>query len=182
MRCNYRISLLKILDELVNTKTLSGLGYNLFMSEPQITLIPVTVDNWRHVAALQVSPEQQEFVAEPAYYLCLCHYGGLWQPLAVQLGQEIIGYLQWAVDDHDGSCWLGGIIIDSHQQGKGYGKLAVQAAIKQLSREHGFNHFALSYQPDNTRARKLYLSLGFSETSETEGDEVVARLWIPSNR
>lgn len=150
------------------------------MTESQIILTPVTAENWRQVAALQVSPDQREFVAEPAYYLCLCHYGGLWQPLAVQLGQEIIGYLQWAVDDADGSCWLGGIIIDSHQQGKGYGRQAVQSAIALLSRELGFNHFALSYQPGNTRARQLYVSLGFVESGEIEGDEVVARLHLPS--
>lgn len=151
------------------------------MPEPNIFLIPVTADNWRQVAALQVSPDQREFVAEPTYYLCLCHYGRLWHPLAVQFGEEIIGYLQWAVDDADGSCWLGGILIDSHQQGKGYGRQVVQAALKQLSREHGYNHFALSYQPDNTRARQLYLSMGFVETGETEGDEFVARLRLPSN-
>jgi diamine N-acetyltransferase len=34
---------------------------------------------------------------------------------------------------------------------------------------------ALSYAPDNAVARTLYRSLGFIETGEADGDEVVAR-------
>jgi len=43
-----------------------------------------------------------------------------------------------------------------------------------LADEHGYQHFALSYSPDNS-AKHLYHSLGFIETSEREGDEIVAR-------
>lgn len=38
------------------------------MSEPRLSLISVNAENWRQVAALQVSPDQREFVAEPTYY------------------------------------------------------------------------------------------------------------------
>ena len=34
----------------------------------------------------------------------------------------------------------------------------------------------LSYSPDNSVARSLYAQLGFGETGEMEGDEVVAFL------
>ena len=82
-------------------------------------LIPINADNWRHVAALEVTPEQRAFVAEPAYYLCLCNYGELWNPLAVDVDGKIVGFMMWAVDPDDGSCWLGGILIDRRQQGAG---------------------------------------------------------------
>jgi len=45
-----------------------------------------------------------------------------------------------------------------------------------LSNEYGYEDFALSYQPTNVVAKHLYYSLGFSETDEWEGDEIVARL------
>ena len=48
-----------------------------------------------------------------------------------------------------------------------------------LNRAHGYQHFALSYQPANTAARQLYQKLGFIETAEWEDDEVVARLSLP---
>ena len=51
---------------------------------PAVTLVPVDAANWRAVAALTVSEPQRQWVADPAYYLALCHYGTAgWQPLAV---------------------------------------------------------------------------------------------------
>ena len=56
-----------------------------------------------------------------------------------------------------------------------YGRQAIQAVISLLAEEHGYQHFALSYSPDNP-AKQLYHKLGFTETDEREGDEAVARL------
>jgi diamine N-acetyltransferase len=145
-------------------------------SAPLVTLRPVDSENWREVVQLEVTAAQRAFVAEPCYYLALCHYGGLWQPLAVYLQERVIGFMMWAVDLADESCWLGGILIDQGLQGQGYGRHAVQAAIAKLVDERGCRHFALSYQPDNTTARHLYRTLGFVETGEMEDNEVVARL------
>ena len=143
-----------------------------------ITLQPVNRANWRAVAQLTVSEAQQAFVAAPCYYLALCAYDQLWQPLAVVLGEQVIGFLMWAIDPADGSCWLGGILVDQHYQGRGYGKQAVQAALALLHNQHGHQHFALSYQPANLVAKHLYAALGFVETGEVEDDEVVARLGL----
>lgn len=143
----------------------------------RLTLVPVGARTWRGVASLEVAESQRAFVAEPAYYLALCAYDGLWSPLAVRLGERVIGFMMWAVDPDDGSCWLGGILIDRRHQGRGHGRRAVEAALAMLLREGGHRRFALSYRPDNP-ARRLYLGLGFEETAETEGDEVVARLTL----
>jgi diamine N-acetyltransferase len=152
----------------VSSSTASG-------DETRVTLRPVSRDNWRDVARLKVTEAQREFVNEAWYYLLLCHYGGVWQPLAICLGERVIGHLMWAVDPADGSCWLGGFLIDQSLQRRGYGRQAIQAAMAMLAREHGYQHFALSYSPDNA-AKQLYHELGFAETGEWEGDEVVARL------
>jgi len=145
-------------------------------SESSVSLRPVDGENWREVAKLKVTEAQHEFVAEPCYYLALCNYGDLWQPLAIYLGKQVIGFMMWAVDTENGSCWLGGILIDQSMQGQGYGRRAVQAAVKMLKEEHGYRDFALSYQPANLGARHLYSKLGFVEGNEWEDDEVVARL------
>ncbi len=146
--------------------------------QPIITLHPVNRDNWREVAKLKVSDAQKEFVAEPLYYLSLCHYGDIWNPLVICLGTQIIGFMMWGMDPADGSCWLGGILIDSAYQHRGYGQQAVRAAITMLSNQHNFHRFALSYQPENATARRLYARLGFQETGEWEDNEVVARLEV----
>ncbi len=143
---------------------------------PALTLQPVDRSNWRAVARLTVTAEQRAFVAEPCYYLALCTYDEIWQPLTIILGTEVIGFCMWGVDPADGSCWLGGILIDQRYQGQGYGKRAVQALLSMLATQHGYGIFALSYQPTNGVAKALYQSLGFQETGEWEDDEMIARL------
>ncbi|MGD8406358.1 MAG: GNAT family N-acetyltransferase [Anaerolineales bacterium] len=141
----------------------------------QIALRSVNRDNWRKVTKLEVSKPQREFVADPCYYLALCSYGELWQPLSIDLDGQVIGFMMWAVDTDDGSCWLGGILIDKNHQRKGYGRQAIQTAITTLAEEHGYRQFALSYSPNNP-AKHLYHKLGFKETDEWEDNEIVARL------
>lgn len=145
-------------------------------SDAHVSLRPVDRTNWSDVAGVKVSEAQRAFVAEPPYYLALCCYGGEWQPLAVYLDEQVVGFMMWATDPADGSCWFGGVVIDQRVQRRGYGSRAVRAAIAQLSRERGCRDFALSYQPTNRAARSAYRKLGFVETRELAEDEVVARL------
>ncbi len=147
-------------------------------STPPVTLEPVSVDNWRDVARLEVTDAQQAHVARPCYYLSLCHYGQLWSPWAIRCQGQVVGMMMWAVDPEDGSCWLGGILVDRGSQGRGIGQAAVRAAIDRLAREQGHRRFALSYHPQNRRAAHVYRKLGFVETGEREDEEVVARLHL----
>jgi len=141
-----------------------------------IELRDVTADNWRACADLDVAPEQRAFVHPVTRYLCLCHYGGVWRPLAVCVGDEVVGFVMWAVEPADGSGWIGGLVVDQARQRRGYGRAAVAALCVRLRDEQHCPSCALSYAPDNAGARRLYDSLGFTETGEREDDEVVARL------
>ena len=158
-----------------------------------ISLEPVTADNWRECAALTVRPDQQRFVSPVTYYLCLCHYGAVWHPLAIvqvpdpaaqrqrhpeySRDGRVAGFVMWGVDE-DGSHWIGGLVVDAAHQGQGIGHATVRRLRDRLIAQPGCPNVALSYQPDNTGARRLYRTLGFHETGETEGTELVAR-WTP---
>ena len=144
----------------------------------EITLEPVTKDNWRACAALAVRPDQSEFVNAVTYYLCLCHYGSGWQPLAAVRDGEVVGFCMTGLDD-DRSRWIGGVVVDAARQRHGIGRAMMRALMERLAAEPDTPNVALSYAPENTAARALYLSLGFVETGEMEDDEIVAR-WIPS--
>jgi diamine N-acetyltransferase len=146
------------------------------MTDPIIEPRPIDAANFRAALDLEVTHEQTAWVASTARYLALCGYGGLWHALGLYLGDDMVGFAMWARDDTDDSHWIGGLIIDRRQQGKGYGRAAVTALVAWLRREQGATEIALSYHPANDVARRLYASLGFAETGEHEGDEVVARL------
>jgi diamine N-acetyltransferase len=141
-----------------------------------ITVKPIDASNFRMALDLEVTHEQTAWVASTARYLALCGYGGLWHALGLYAAEEMVGFAMWARDDTDGSHWIGGLLIDRRQQRRGYGRAAVEALTAWLRREHAATDIALSYHPANEVARHLYASLGFVETGEHEGDEVVARL------
>ena len=69
-------------------------------------------------------------------------------------------------------------MIDEKQQGKGYAKAAMQAALDYVrSFPCGPADCCwLSYEPENTAARSLYHRFGFRENGQTDGDEIVAVL------
>ena len=67
-------------------------------------------------------------------------------------------------------------MIDKKYQGKGLGRKTLEAAMD-LIRSFPFgkaDKVWLSYEPENTRAKKLYNRYGFVENGDTCGNEVVA--------
>ena len=139
-----------------------------------VGLRPLDAGNWQACRDLRVADDQRRFVASTAEYAMLCTYGGIWHPVTVYAGDAMVGFAMWGVDPADGSFWIGGLLIDRAHQRRGYGRAALLALIDE-GRTRGHRRFALSYAPDNP-ARALYRALGFVETGEREGDELVARL------
>lgn len=70
------------------------------------------------------------------------------------------------------------LMIDKKFQGKGFGKKAMNLAIEFINAfPCGTAKYCwLSYGSDNDVARQLYKSVGFVETDEKDGDEIVAIL------
>lgn len=146
------------------------------MTRGSVILREVGADNWRDCAALEVTEAQQGFVSPVTRYLSLCAYGDSpWRPLAVEVEGRTIGFVMWGVDPADQGYWIGGLVVDRAEQRKGYGRAVVEELIGR-ARAEGHPSVVLSYAPGNAVARALYGSLGFVETGETEGDEIVARL------
>ena len=141
-----------------------------------VELVEVTAENWADVADVEPHEFQREFVAPVARYLCMAHYERAWHPWAVMHDGSVVGHVMWALDVDEGAHWIGGAVIDAAHQGRGVGRRAMTTAIERLRRDEGAVIIALAYRPENERARSLYRSLGFVETGETDGDEVVARL------
>jgi len=70
------------------------------------------------------------------------------------------------------------LMIDKKFQGKGFGKKAIELALKFINTfPCGIAKYCwLSYESGNDIARRLYQSVGFVETDEKDGEEIVAIL------
>ena len=151
----------------------------------------ITNKNIWKVCALEPFEEQKDFVAENIQSLAEAfatrNEGHNALPLAVYHDDELIGFVmigKGTVGNEDESTLikenycLWRLMIDKKYQGKGYGFQTLDAAVR-LIRSFPFGEAKkvwLSYEPENTRARELYLWYGFRENGEMCGDEIIAVL------
>ncbi|MEU6310865.1 GNAT family N-acetyltransferase [Streptomyces sp. NPDC047014] len=142
-----------------------------------VVLDEITDENWRAVADVAPADDQRRFVAAlGARYLLLSMRGGLWNSLAVRAGEVVVGHVMWAYDEEGGAHWIGGMIIDAAEQGRGVGRAAISALIARLTALPSCREIRLSYHPRNTPAAHLYTTLGFAPTGDAEDEELVAAL------
>jgi diamine N-acetyltransferase len=142
----------------------------------RVTLRPVDDGNWRAVADVVPRDDQRAWVYPmAARYLLLSERGDVWTSLAVYADEAVVGHVMWGVDD-DGSRWIGGMVVDAAEQGRGVGAAAVTTLAAWLSDQPGCTAVRLSYHPDNTAAATLYPRLGFTPTGAFEDDELIAEL------
>jgi diamine N-acetyltransferase len=140
-----------------------------------VSLRPIGED-WRAVADVAPTDEQRSFVyALAARYLLMSERGGPWTSLGVYADDEVVGHVMWAVDD-DGSHWIGGLMVDHSQQGRGLGRAITLTLVDWFREQPGHWATRLAYHPDNSAAAHLYAALGFALTGEVDDEEVVAEL------
>ncbi|MFF6781799.1 GNAT family N-acetyltransferase [Streptomyces sp. NPDC012510] len=145
----------------------------------RVTLRAVDDENWRAVADVAPLDNQRRYVpALAARYLLLSLREGVWNSLAVCADDTVVGHVMWGRDE-DGSYWIGGMLIDGAEQGKGIGRAVARTLLRWLADRTDCEVLRLSYDPDNSAAERLYTSLGFRPVSAAGEDvdgEVVAEL------
>jgi 4'-phosphopantetheinyl transferase EntD/RimJ/RimL family protein N-acetyltransferase len=150
---------------------------------PAVRLVAVTPENRAGVAALRVDPSQTDFVAANIASLEEADRDRDARPRAVMAGNVLIGFLMYDATDRD-DVRLYRFMIDSNQQGRGYGRAALSALLEEVRAIGGVTRISICYEPENEAARMLYRKAGFVEEGLDEDGEMIAALGITglSNR
>jgi len=146
---------------------------------PTITLRAIRRDNWRRIAFLSrtLPQDQQRFVAHNAISMLDAHYSdGALVDVGIYADDQPVGYVLYGRDTDTGKWWIIRLMIAHAEQGKGYGRAAMQQVIERLRATPGCEAIYISFEPENDAARNLYTSLGFVDTGEIEEGELVFRL------
>lgn len=156
-----------------------------------IELRKVNGENIWQLVALEVEESQKTFVATNTQSIleayCAISGGSVALPFGIYDGETPVGFTMLGFSDTDwenapaiahGNYSLWRLMIDKRFQGRGYGKAAMEAILKYIrSFPCGKAEYCmLSYEPENTVAKELYHSFGFTENGELDGDEIVAVL------
>jgi len=147
-----------------------------------VRLVELTPENVKAACDIQVRPEQQKFVAPVAESLAEAYVqpSTAWPRLILD-DDRVVGFVMGAFDpENEIAAFRAGIWrlnIAAHEQGRGYGRFAVQA-VTQEARRRGQSRITVLWIRGDGGPEGFYLGLGFTPTGEEIGGEVVGELTL----
>ncbi|MDM5177091.1 GNAT family N-acetyltransferase [Massilia sp. DJPM01] len=145
-----------------------------------ITLQAVTEDNFDAIIELPLLPQQQDYLASNAYSIAQASfYRDSFFTRAIYLDDKPIGFLMYvslADDGQPGAYAIYRFMVDSGEQGKGYGRRAIGLVLDEIRSRPDATVIQICYWPANPTAKNFYASLGFVETGLDEEGEMYAEI------
>jgi len=144
----------------------------------QVTLEPVTIDNFETLMDMVLPPEQDRFLTNNAFSIAQSHYYPEYRPRAIYCDGEPAGFLLYDVASGDvpGTYGIYRLMIEHRRQGRGIGRSALQLLLAELRAQPDARRITICYHPDNTTARALYLACGFTEVGIDDDGEMIAEI------
>ncbi len=139
-----------------------------------VELRNITEDNFIDAFNLKLAPGQDKFVSHPIRSLAQAYvYRNQCQPFGIYAEDKMIGYVMVIYDYDIPEYDIWHMMIDESAQGHGYGNEALELVINYIrSKPFGeSNRIALTCNKDNSIAKRLYESKGFSATGVEDEDE-----------
>ncbi|MFB8087766.1 GNAT family N-acetyltransferase [Streptomyces sp. NPDC055992] len=147
-------------------------------------LAEVTADTIDAAIGLRIRPDQEHLVAPVVKSLAeaYVHPEAAW-PRLIHDGDRLVGFLMAFLDidfagdgtgrDIRSGLWRLNIAAD--EQGRGYGRFAVESVAAEIRRRGG-DRMYVTWHPGDDGPEGFYLGLGFRANGETSGDQTVGVL------
>ena len=142
----------------------------------EVTLEEVTEHNVRALCRLMVGPDQARFVAPNAVSIAQAHFEPKAWFRAVAADGVPVGFVMLYEEPEKGEYTLWRFMIDARHQGKGYGRAAMRLVLDHVRSLPGALELRTSWVPAPGGPAPFYAGLGFRETGELDGDEVVGSI------
>ncbi|MFJ1327376.1 GNAT family N-acetyltransferase, partial [Acinetobacter baumannii] len=133
--------------------------------------------NWLLCAKLLLDESQKDYVAPNVYSIAESKVEEHYCPRVICFNDEVVGFLMYCVeiDPPDETLfWLFRFMIGKDHQAKGYGTLALQMAIDEMTSK-GAKRIRTMYKSSNNIAGKLYKKMNDIVTGEYDecGDIII---------
>lgn len=148
---------------------------------PQVQLIEVTKDNLRDVLGLSILPAQTKFVAPNAVSISEAYFENAAWFRAIAAGDKLVGFVMLfdpsrsdtkMTEEERAGMYLWRLMIGSDDQGKGYGRAALDLILAYSRTRPGIKCLLSSYLDADGSAADFYLKYGFTKTGNLPDGEV----------
>jgi diamine N-acetyltransferase len=150
---------------------------------PGLRLEEITPRNFEAAIGIRVRPDQ-EFAVSPvrkSLAEAYVHPAGVAWPRLIMDGERPVGFLMAFFDidwNEDGTLFRSGLWrlnIAAGEQGRGYGRFAVESVAAEIRRRGG-KRLYVTWHPGPNGPEDFYLRLGFRTNGETAEDQTVGVL------
>ena len=138
----------------------------ILKEDNMLELREVTKENLIEITDLEMEDEQKGFVEDNLFSIAECYLYDEFVPKGIYDGDTPVGFvLYYFVEDDPDYVFLHRIMIDKHQQGKGYGLAAMELCFREFKKEFpSIGCVELIHYPNNERAAAMYERAGFKLT------------------
>lgn len=139
-----------------------------------VSLRSVTKGNYEEVCELDVTKEQEGYVACNMYSLVESMFNDGYETRAIYLKEVPVGFFMWVQESNERiSIWR--FMVDKKYQQKGIGRLALNLALDEIKQAPHLREIEICYDPANPVAKSFYASFGFAEIGmDEDGDDMLA--------
>lgn len=145
----------------------------MLCSMPNVELREVTAETLPQVLGLQVDRSQRPLVASNAVSIAQAYFDREAWFRAIYADDVPVGFVLLKDHADEGWTYVWRLMIDAGQQRKGYGLAAMKLIIERARAIPGVERIVLSHGEFAGHAGPFYRRLGFVETGERDGPEVV---------
>jgi diamine N-acetyltransferase len=136
-----------------------------------IALKEVTIQNWFNIVMLRSGNDQEnkifeKNIASNCFSLAQSSIERNWVTKAIYYNETLVGFTMYGYSEELQGYEICRFMIDFNHQGKGYGKEGLHLVIQEMVNHFECEEILLSFHPENEKAKKLYVSLGFQNTGK----------------
>jgi diamine N-acetyltransferase len=136
----------------------------------EVSLRLVTKENYEDVCELDVTKEQENYVACNMWSIVESKYNEGYETRVIYMKEEPVGFFMWVKESEiKVSIWR--FMVDKKHQQKSIGRVSLNLALEEIKKASDLQEIEICYNPKNPVAKEFYSSFGFSEVGMDEDDK-----------
>lgn len=132
----------------------------------KVTIRDINSTNLAEVRKINLHKHQTSFIDSVDECLEEAKLYKEWCPAAIFADDVLVGFAMYGAFGKNPDTWIDRIMIDAKNQGKGFGKKAMEELIDIVTKKYNVNIVYLSFVEENVVAQKMYEKLGFKFINE----------------
>ncbi|BAP32363.1 uncharacterized protein CHSO_3326 [Chryseobacterium sp. StRB126] len=171
-----------MLCNITTRKINNGLGDLLNKFKMIVKLREITQSNYYEVCLLTTNADgmptfDEEYVCANSVSIAESKYYPNLHTRAIYQGDTAVGFMLFGpYEEDENNFWLLRYMIDYRYRGKGFGKAAFEAFLKEVEALNSISTIYLGLYPENEIAKALYTSFGFVFTGREKDEEHIYKL------